>query len=142
MLFEKGRAWRWTAIALLLMAPLGAYLRVESRFSDWADFYVIREAADRVIPKNEKVIVQDITRGAERLYELNRKGWYVKDNRDFGSIVKFIDKGANYLVLRQPMEEFHDSLKFYFSDCVQRLGPLYCYPLKSDNRADNKIGEK
>jgi len=136
MLFEKGRGWRWAAIALLLLAPLGAYLRVENRFGGYADFYVIREAADRVIPKNEKVIVQDITRGAERLYELNRKGWYVKDNRDFGSIVKFVDFGAAYIILQQPMDEYNDSLKFYFSDCVERLGPLYCYPLKSVNKND------
>lgn len=142
MLFEKNRAWRWLAIVLMLLAPLGAYLRIENRIGGFENFYVIREAANRVIPKGEKVIVQDITRGAEKLYELNRKGWYIRDSSEFENVAIFVNRGATFIVLERPGDEFHDSLKFYFSDCVERLGPLYCYPLKKDDRADNKMGEQ
>ena len=116
-----------------MLAPVGAYLRVRQRFGEYKEFYVIREAADRNIPVNDKVIVQDITRGAERLYELNRKGWYVRNRQELANVEKYIKAGAVYLVLEEPMEEFDDSLKYYFSDCVERIGPLYCYPLKKDN---------
>jgi hypothetical protein len=133
MLFEKSKVWRWVALVLMVLAPFGAYLRIENRIGGFENFYVIRDAADRVIPKNDKVIVQDITRGAERLYELNRKGWYVRDKQDLVNIDNYIKAGAVYLVLDEPMEEFDDSLKYYFSDCVERIGPLYCYPLKKDS---------
>ena len=142
LLFERGRGWRWVAVALLVLAPLGAYLRIGQRFGNSDEFYAVRKAAERVIPRDEKVIVRDNTRGAVKLYELNRKGWYVRDNREFEKILEFIDRGATFLVLEQPLEEFHDSLRYYFSDCVERLGRLYCYPLKrrivDEKSAENK----
>lgn len=120
---------RIVAIILIILAPTGAVLRIYSRFENSDEFYQIRKAAQEKLPAHSLVMVQDKT-PAVRLYQLNRKGWPLRNEIKYQDIVSCVNRGAEYLVLEKPLENFSDSLKLIFSDSVIRLGSLYCYTLK------------
>lgn len=138
--YTGGKWWRTVAIILIILAPFGAFFRVKDRFGEIETFYTVRSATDKSIPRGDKVIVEDNTRGAVRLYELNRHGWYIRDRNDLSHIERFVSEGAKYIVLEEPLENSEVVLRKYFSDCAVRLGTLYCYPLKEGllNRSEPK----
>ncbi|MFZ5980572.1 MAG: ArnT family glycosyltransferase [Candidatus Zixiibacteriota bacterium] len=131
-LFEHRGFRKIIAVVLLVLAPVGAFVRVADRFGETQEFRTIRAEVDKVIPAGSRIIVQDNTRGAVRLYQLNRKGWYIVSPDETDKIADCIRDGARFLVLQKPHENLPDKLKNIFSDCPGRVGPLYCYPLKSE----------
>jgi len=130
-LYESRSRARYLAIALIVLAPVGAFIRVADRFGDTAEFEAVRAAADKLIPVESRVIVQDNTRGAVPLYQLNRKGWYIVKPDEINTIINRVQEGAEYLILQQPLDKAPDTLKTIFSDCPERIGSLYCYSIKT-----------
>ena len=126
MLLE-GSAWRRALLVLLLVAaPVGAWLRVGHRFTDESQFGEIRQAADRTIPPQALVMVEDPTT-AVRLYQLNRHGWPLRFAITYDTVRTRIEKGADYLVLTKPLDSYQDSLSLLVASAPVRLGPLYAY---------------
>lgn len=129
-LYENSRWQRSLLYLLIVLAPFGAFARIHSRFSDSSDFYAIRQAVDKVISENSRVLVKDFSRGAIMLYQLNRKGWHIDPARGRNDIIAKINRGAEFLILDQPLEKYDNSLKDIFKINPERIGPLYCYSVK------------
>jgi len=128
-LFESGSIRRFLVYAVLILVPLGVYLRIHTRFSSVDYFGQIRAAANEVIPRDERVIVEDFS-GAIRFYQLNRIGWPLRSGVTFTEVTRYIDQGGRVIVLEKPLEDYTDSLNMLFDSKEYRLGPLYCYRLK------------
>ncbi len=128
-LYTDGRIYRAIAIGLVILAPIGAYIRVGSRLGETETYYQVRADVDRVIPPDALVMVRDNT-NAIRLYQLNRKGWPLLRGATLATVEKYVQLGGKYIVLDQPIEEYLDSLEHYFEDTAKAIGPLYCYKLK------------
>jgi len=128
----RGQWARVIAIVLVIGAPVSAFLRVADRFNTNTGFEEIRTAAETMIPADATVIVQDDTRGATRLYQLNRRGWYVASSKESDRIPAFIAQGAEYLVLAESIERFDPGLAAYVEPIPIPLGPLFGYRVKSD----------
>ena len=128
----RGQWSKVMAVVLVLGAPASAFLRVADRFSTDTGFDEIRAAAETTIPANAAVIVQDDTRGATRLYQLNRRGWYVASSQESDQIPAFVAQGAEYLVLVESIERFAPDLTAYVEPVPVRLGPLFGYQVKSN----------
>lgn len=128
-LFE-GNSWQRAMLALVILAaPVGAALRVQHRFGPTEEFHELREAAARIIHRDSKVIVEDNTRGAIRLYQLNRKGWYIEPGEIDKAVYAYARQGATYLILNRPIEEYDNRSGLRIRDSAINLGPLYCYVL-------------
>lgn len=129
-LYKKGKNWRIVVYILIILAPVGAFLRIADRFGNIEDFYSIRRDVADIIPPHSKVVVEDNTRGALRLYQLNRKGWYVRTGDDYAGVLQAAKDGAEFLIVDRAVETYNDSLRSFVTGEPKRLGPVYCYTLK------------
>jgi hypothetical protein len=128
-LWERGSRWRTVIIVLLVLAPAGIAARIHTRFGEINDFYQIRSAVQDVIPRGERVMVEDSS-GANRLYELDRKGWPLRSRIDVRTVQSYVERGGKFLLLLNPIEQYDDSLRLLFDTSGRKLGPLHCYRLK------------
>ena len=128
-LMNSGGWRKMVAVILITIAPVGAFLRIYDRFDDISRFDQIREAADKYIPAESLVMVEDNT-PVVRLYQLNRKGWPLRNEITYGEIKKCVEQGGEYLILEKDLKNYNDSLRLIFSDSAITLGGLYCYTLK------------
>jgi 4-amino-4-deoxy-L-arabinose transferase-like glycosyltransferase len=127
-LYESGRWRRNVVILLMVLAPLGVVARIHTRFGSTDEFYEVRTATEVIIPRSSKVVVEDVTRGAVRLYQMNRKGWYIRSNEEIHRIQECVDNGAQFLVLQEELdEETHAALMNLAPALTGRLGSMYCY---------------
>ena len=134
-LYEYGRRWRQVVILLMVLAPLGVVARIHTRFGPTDEFYEVRAATEKLIPRSGKVLVEDVTRGAVRLYQMNRKGWYIRSIEEVHKIQECADSGAQFLVLKDELDEkTHLALKNLAPALSGRLGSMYCYKLTSEGR--------
>ncbi len=127
--------YRWCrvlALILLIAAPIGAFARIKHRFDSNSPYDAIRQDVDSAIPKNAQVVVNDNNRGAVRLYQLNREGWYVRDDDDRRKMIDYIQRGADFVVLDRPYDEFAPFLSQYVDTIPERVGILYSYRVTTD----------
>ncbi|MCX6826736.1 MAG: glycosyltransferase family 39 protein [candidate division Zixibacteria bacterium] len=128
-IFEWGRrGWIFAAL-LLLMAVPGTLIRIHSRFGPTNEFYQIRNDVEKLIPAKSLVMVQDNTT-AIRLYQLNRKGWPLRNIIKYDEIKKYVSQGAQFLILDRPIETYDDSLTILFEKNPKTIGSFYCYVLR------------
>jgi 4-amino-4-deoxy-L-arabinose transferase-like glycosyltransferase len=128
-LYTRGRRWKTVALILILIAPIGVFIRVGDRLGETEEYRQIRAKVDEVIPNDALVMVRDNS-NAIRLYQLNRKGWPLLRETQPDYVLRCIEKGGEYIILEEPLSEYMDTLTVYFDTTVTRLGPLYSYHLK------------
>ena len=110
-------------IFLLLVLPVVTSVRIYHRFTKAEEFEQMRIAADRHIPRNSLIIVEENT-SAVRLYQLNRHGWPFRDELTSDNILRLINSGAKYLILNNPVDS---SIKNLVIDSMIQIGPYYGY---------------
>jgi len=127
------RNWqRILVIILLLLAPVGAFLRIHHRFGATNDYFAIRTAAEKIIPQHSLVAVQDDT-PAIRLYQLNRKGWPLRNGVRFKEVAELIQEGADFLIVDKPLDTLDSRWREILETTPFELGPLYGYQAKDLN---------
>ncbi len=131
-LYLSGGWKRVTVVVLLLLAPVGVFLRIYHRFGTINDYYTIHSEVDSIIPRKDLVIVEDHT-PAVRLYQLNRKGWTLQHGVRFEETVHYIKDGARFLLVKQPLDNRFGLWGTVVDTIPERLGPLYCYRAKDLN---------
>lgn len=126
-----GKSWRPAlAIVLVLAAPVSALQRVNHRFDDSETFRNVRDSAPSTIRPDELVIVQDESRGAIRLYQLNRFGWAIASRGELDRIYEAVSQGARYLLLEEPLTNTDTALLWLFEPKPDSLGDLLCYRVR------------
>jgi 4-amino-4-deoxy-L-arabinose transferase-like glycosyltransferase len=128
-LYTSGNWRRILAIILLLMAPVGAFLRIQHRLGPTDDYYAIRAAAEKIIPQHCLVAVQDNT-PAIRLYQLNRKGWPLRNGVRFKEVAKLMQDGADFLIVDEPLDTLDSRWWEILETTPLELGSLYGYQAK------------
>lgn len=134
ILFKCGGWRRLTAIALVIMAPIGTVARVYHRLGPTDEYEAIRRDVDSLIPRGTRVIVQDKTPPI-RLYQLNRFGWPIKSIDSYSQITLMVNQGAEFLLLNNPIEQYNDSLQLIFGSTAVKLGPLRCYRVRHNTES-------
>lgn len=126
----KGNRWQQViCVVLLVAAPVGAWARVEHRFGSAEEYITLRAESARLIPEDARVIVQDETRGAVRLYRLLRDGWSVSEPIETGRVTQLVKQGADYLIVNQPLDSEMTELDGVVFGEPFELGPLVAYPV-------------
>ena len=113
-------------VFILIILPAVTMFRIYHRFAEVPEFDLIRAGAQKHIPREALVIVQETTTSI-RLYQLNRHGWPGRDELTLEKIQALIEKGASYLVLDNPIELNENDLKTLVIDSAFQIGPLYGY---------------
>jgi len=131
-LYTSGSWRRIIVTTLLLLAPVGAFLRIHHRLGPTDDYDAIRAAAEKIIPEHSLVAIQDDT-PAIRLYQLNRKGWPLVKGVRFNEIAELIRVGAKFLIVDQPLDTLDSRWPEILNTTPLELGPLYCYRAKDLN---------
>lgn len=131
-LYESGGWQRVIALVMLCLAPLWAFHRIYHRFGPTDEFFEVRTASAKYLPKESLVIVDDRT-PIDRLYQLNRYGWSLRNDVRFERVEQFIQEGGQFLLLNKPVEQYTDSISQLVAGPPKRLGPLYCYSVKELN---------
>jgi len=125
-LFSGGRWKVRLAVALVIIAPIGACVRVVPRFGLQGNFDAIRSSVDNVIARDELVMVEESSM-AIRLYQLNRHGWPVRDKVTLESVRGMINEGGSWLVLDAPLGDYDPHLAGAVDPKAARIGPLFAY---------------
>lgn len=125
-LFRAGGWQKHLAIILVVIAPVGACVRVSVRFGPQDQYDAIRASVDDVIPRGDLVMVEEESM-AIRLYQLNRHGWPVRGGVTLAGIKGLISEGGRWLVLDHPIEDYDPHLREPFRGAARRIGPLYAY---------------
>ncbi|MCP4685377.1 MAG: hypothetical protein GY867_08000 [bacterium] len=126
LLFERTGWRKYLAVALAVIAPVGACVRVAPRFGLQDKYDAIRSTVDQVIERDELVMVEESTM-AIRLYQLNRHGWPVRGDVTLDGVRGMIDEGADWLVLDRPLGEYDPQLAGAVDPRANRIGPLFAY---------------
>jgi hypothetical protein len=123
----KAPGWRkYLAVVLIIIAPVGACVRVAPRFGLQDKYEAIRKDVDSVIPRDDLVMVEESSM-AIRLYQLNRHGWPVRGDITLERIQSLINRGGKWLVLDNPIGDYGPRLTWGFTEPAIRVGPLYAY---------------
>ncbi len=123
----KASGWRArVAVALAIIAPIGACVRVAPRFGLQDQYDAIRVSVDDVIAREDLVMVEESSM-AIRLYQLNRHGWPVRGDVTLTGIRGMIDQGGKWLVLEGPLNEYDPQLTGSFEQAAARIGPMFAY---------------
>ncbi len=128
-LYRSGGWQRVLATMLLCLAPLWAFHRIYHRFGPTDEFFEVRKASEKYLPQGSLVIVDDRT-PIDRLYQLNRYGWSLRNDVTFERVERFIGEGGRFLLLNAPVEQYSDSIFQLVTGPYRRLGQLYCYSTK------------
>jgi len=120
---------RWLAVAMVLLVPIGAAARTVHRIGPSEDYHEMRADANNSIPRDSLVMVQDQSR-AIRLYQMNRKGWVLRDEINYAVVKELVEQGGRYLILDRPLAAYDDSLGLIIDTASARIGPMYCYETK------------
>lgn len=116
-------------ILLFVVIPFTPFLRIHQRFIDVPNFDKIRSDANVIIPSNSLVMVEDPTT-AIRLYQLNKKGWPLRDTITYSYVKQLIDEGGDFIILENEIDKYDDSLKYLFETQYRKIDNLYCYPVQ------------
>lgn len=127
---KTGHWRRYLVVVLLVVAPAGAIARIHHRLTTVEEFDQMRKDAQRAIPAESLVMVQDTT-PAIRLYQLNRKGWPLRGEIEYRTIKEYVEQGGKYLILDEPIDNYDDSLSILFKETDQGIGRLYLYVVKN-----------
>jgi len=125
-------------VAVAVLSPLAAWFRIEHRFGGTSEFYEMRRDTDKLMPPESLVVVQDPTRGAIRLYEMNRRGWYIRTEDDFPQVIDRVKSGAEFLLLEKPLAGYDRPLPSVGAVLAGRVGVLYCYRVTPDTALGSK----
>ncbi|HWR84050.1 MAG TPA: glycosyltransferase family 39 protein [Candidatus Deferrimicrobium sp.] len=131
-LYTRGHWRRVVALALVIVAPIGALLRIHQRLGPTDDYYAIRAAAGKIIPEDTLVAVEDDT-PAIRLYQLNRRGWPLRSGVRYDEVAVLVRQGARFLIVEQPLDTAEGRWdNVLFTEPIE-FGPLLCYRTKNGN---------
>lgn len=131
-IYTLGGWRRGIATALIIVAPVAAFVRVSHRFSDVPEFDTIRASAAEHIAPDALVMVEDPTQ-AIRLYQLDRRGWPLRHGIKSDVIARNIANGTEFLILENSYERYEKSAALagmIETDSLFRLATLYGYPVK------------
>ncbi len=125
-LISKSKFRKVMIAFILIILPAVTAMRIYHRFAPVPEFDLIRADAQKHIPREALVIVQETTTST-RLYQMNRHGWPARDELTLEKIQTLIEMGGNYLVLDSPIEINENDLKTLVTDSAIQIGPLYGY---------------
>jgi hypothetical protein len=119
------RLFRVLAIVGLVISPLTAWLRVQSRWGlnepgfDVA-YYRYKESLRAFLPADAKVITGPDDSHFINLYYLNRTGWSFNATLDTGFIQQHVTRGARYLIT----DSAHTPQQYLTKRSVRAFGSL------------------
>jgi hypothetical protein len=129
-LFAWAGARTTVVVAVIIVAAAGALIRIHQRFGDTAEFYRMREDSDRLIPMSSRVVVEDKSNGAIRLYQINRRGWFIRSIEEVSQIDDRVRQGAEFLVLEDSLGPGALTAAALEFEPVGWIGPTFCYRIQ------------
>lgn len=134
LLNRKEKFFRYAVIALLLLAPITAYLRANPRWNTISpgfnvDFYDNKETLRNLIPPNERVIVGFDKSHFILLYYIDKKGWAFDEGFNIPQFEYQISQGAHYLYTDAPIDTI-PQVQQHLESKIYDEGRLRVYRLK------------
>jgi len=100
---EKGPAWRWICLALCVLMPITAWLRMGNKWNESQpgfnpDLLLYRDQLRMAVPDSSLCIVGNDISHHIFFYYINKKGWvFDSDNFTALQIKDAVGKGARYM---------------------------------------------
>ncbi len=123
-LFKKGKWFSYFGWFVLFAAAVNVFPRIDQRYGDSTQeqFESVRNQFDKIIPKNERIAIEDETPAIE-LYKAGRFGWTFSKSATDSVILSQINSGAGYAVFykREISENLGRQLVEVYSDSTMKI---------------------
>ncbi|MFT4682425.1 MAG: hypothetical protein ACI9YU_002288, partial [Flavobacteriales bacterium] len=124
---------RLLATGLLLVLPITAYLRSDSRWRHMGDEKMLRSNLVELraaSPKNALCVMGNDVSTQIFLYTINRKGWtFSYDELSATDLHRMVDKGAEYFYSTSLEVENNPSIRPYLKELILDTGEMRVYKL-------------
>lgn len=135
LLHSKTKFLRYLSLLLLIILPVTAYLRIDSRWNATdpgfnAVYFHDKDELRKLVPKDAKVVTGNDNSHFITLYYLDRKGWSFDNNwLDAGYLEQYINKGAGYLFTDSDVDK-NEGIIPHLGEKIFEKGTLRVYKLK------------
>lgn len=129
-----GQQWvKTTAIVALVILPITAGLRINSRWEEQDRSIIVhKEALRNAIPSNAKCMVGHDISPHIYLYHMATKGWSINaENIAKPAIDRWLKNGAEFLICDDRGIESHEHIAQYLGDQMTEIGPFKIWKLNN-----------